>query len=292
MAASILLTKAGEVVNSRTMKAGGALVFANDARLFIQATGMTAAQIQFPEDGRWEGYGSYINIWKNIGIDLYVHAPFRLNPCDPKRLGWYLKNLRNCLSFADAVGAKGVVLHPGSRGEETEDMAKTYLLEFIRRVKMKWEGLLLLETDAGSKKGTRVGSLDFLVKVCEDWDGHPVRLADEPIETSVKICLDTAHLYARGVDMWDNTVRDALVMAGVYDWVGLVHLNVPDPEVGLGSSLDRHNTAFKDYSRPSSAMICDLVRKFPVILERSSLEHQRLDMLSIRLALGSEQGIP
>lgn len=267
------------------MKVGGAFGLNNDdAAEFIQYNGMTAAQVQY--DGSMWGSGGFIGKleaigkWEVIGknVDLYVHAQFDLNPCDATKRGWYLKQYQDTCEFAMRVGAKGIVLHPGSRKEDSEHVAFVNLCAFMEKVIGKTNMVTLLETDAGDKRGRKIGSPKFLVEVCGKI-GSPL----------VRMCLDTAHLYARGWEVWDKEVRMALIRA-TYPYAALVHLNIPDPTVNLGGFLDRHKISFSDYQHDSVGFIQDFVGMFPCILERGS-EAQQLDMQMIKSVMIHPLGI-
>ena len=205
--------------------------------------------------------------------DLYVHFPYMINACEraPKRRGFYKMVFRRHFKESIRLGAKGVVVHIGSRKGMTEELAEEAVVMFLKEV-MQEGPTILLETDAGSKNGSKVGSLEFIARVL-------ARLGGE-----VRMCLDTEHLYARGVDLWDSDVRsDVLRKYG--KWINLVHLNAPDPEVELGSHRDRHNTPFEEFEKDSEPMIRDFATRYPVILERSSLAVQKLDRQYVRKAL-------
>ena len=124
------------------------------------------------------------------GIDLYVHLPFVINPCQPGRM----RNLAKAAFFkyaalAQEVTTKAVILHPGFKKELTEDEAyDNFLVFFADVLKHDFRFKILLETDAGSKNKSAVGSLRFIEKAIKDL-GDP----------RVSMCLDTCHLYASGL---------------------------------------------------------------------------------------------
>lgn len=225
----------------------------------------------------------------SYGIDFYVHLPYVINPCEEekKRQTFYRHAFRQHARTAAMLGARGLILHPGFKKEMTEMQAETNLMKFIEAVIEDETPPLLLETDSGSKNGSKVGSLDFIGDLIDEMQ-HP----------KVGMCIDTVHLYARGIDVWDPTVREEFLEPHARK-IRLVHLNSPDPECTLGSKLDRHNTPFED--RPSwdhlSLFKWIDERNFPAVLERSSIQVQERDvkyinsLLSPTLTRGSNRSI-
>ena len=208
------------------------------------------------------------------GIETYVHLPYVINPCEamPRRRAWYRKSYREHGDQAAALGAKAMVLHPGFKKDLDEDTARRNMMKFIEDAhKEEWNLDILLETDAGSKNGSKIGSPEFIHQALTEMQ-HP----------RAAMCIDTTHLYARGLNVFEPEVLEALLEKHAHH-TKLVHLNCPDHNVGLGSFLDRHNTPFED--RPeldATYMIKRLTADWPCILERSSLAVQAQDNTFIR----------
>jgi len=209
------------------------------------------------------------------GIETYVHLPYILNPCEgkPQRRGWGGRVFQEFCRTAQMIGAKAVVIHPGYKkqlelGEAQENCRKF----FERYFEEDWEMDILLETDAGSKNGSAIGSLQFIKEVLEQLDHFRFGM-----------CLDTEHLYARGIDLWDHDIRKR-VLKDHGEQIRLIHLNVPDPEVDLGSNRDRHNSPFSSREWAHEPLIRDL-ESWPLILERRSLVVQEEDAAFVRLIL-------
>ena len=204
-----------------------------------------------------------------FGVELYVHLPYIINPCEDllRRKGFYLNCMRKYMQASEFLGAKAVVLHPGYRKELSQEKAMANCLAFLEKAVAKNDIKILLETDSGSKNGSAVGSLEFIQEVITTLESPQIRM-----------CLDTVHLYARGLSLWEEKNREA-----VFDQYGgvieLVHLNSPDPEVTLGSFLDRHNTPFSERTDlDHGPMIVDLLKRYPCVLERRSLAVQAEDV--------------
>lgn len=211
----------------------------------------------------------------SYGMETVVHLPYIINPCEaaPQKRSFYKRTFREFCRSAAAIDARAVVIHPGFKKDMPEPEAYANLLKFFEEAyDEEWKLDVLIETDSGSKNGSAVGSAEFIASAIEDL-GNP-RFA---------MCMDTVHLYARGVDLFDKDIRK--------DWwddfghhVRLIHLNCPDPVVTLGSFRDRHNTAFEDRKDIySDDLIIECLQKAPCILERKSLSVQEKDVKTINL---------
>jgi len=209
-----------------------------------------------------------------FGIQLFVHLPYVINPCEsePRRRNFYIHSTKQYIQTATLLGARGVVLHPGYKKELTTEQAYQNLLKFMEASVSEEESLnMLIETDAGSKNGSAVGSTRFIADAIEDLD-HP----------KVAMCMDTTHMYARGVDLWKKNLLDEYIEE-FHRITRLIHLNVPDHNVRLGGHLDRHNTPFEE--RPEwdhDYLITELTKRYPCVLERRSLAVQEKDIRFIR----------
>ncbi len=165
---------------------------------------------------------------------VLIHAVYLLNCAsdDPDIRAKSLTSLTHSLRVGQAIGACGVVLHPGSAktghvGEAIERAGST-----IREALAESEGCPLhLENTAGAG-GTLGRSIEELQALLEA-SGGGGRLG---------LCLDSCHLLATGYDIRTNAGMDA-VLREVGERVGLerigsLHLN--DSQTPLGSNRDRH----------------------------------------------------
>lgn len=213
------------------------------------------------------------------GVDLYVHLPYTINPCEalPQKRGWYKRTYNAFMAAASNLGAKGVVIHPGYKKELSEEQALANLIKFFETSwQDDWNCDVLIETDSGSKNGSAIGSADFIDRALTAMD-HPRHA----------MCIDTEHLFARGTDLWNEEVRTPF-LAKYGHRIRLVHLNSPDPQVELGSFLDRHNTPFQDRAEWDHKGLFDALLPYPWILERSSLAVQEQDAQFIRTLFADE----
>lgn len=205
-------------------------------------------------------------------IAATVHLPYVINPCEsnPRRRGFYKTSVRKYVEAAITIGACRVVLHPGYKKSLSPDEAFNNLVNFIDDLwDPSWDIDLLLETDSGSKNGSAIGSANFIHSALAALDNNRVAM-----------CVDTAHLYARGVDLWNSETR-AEFLGEFGPSIRLVHLNIPDPEVRLGSFLDRHNSPFTSRNWDHKPFL-ESILTLPWILERRSLSVQREDTVYLR----------
>jgi deoxyribonuclease IV len=169
----------------------------------------------------------------DIGATL-IHAVYLLN-CgseDAEIRAKSLTSLIHSLRIGDAIGAAGVVLHPGSalRGEVGPAIKRAGAV--FKEALAQSDGCpLQLENTAGTG-GTLGRSFEELAQLLEA-GGNDARLG---------VCLDSCHLLASGYD-----VRTADGLAQTLERfdaaIGLdrlhsLHLN--DSQTPLGSNRDRH----------------------------------------------------
>jgi deoxyribonuclease-4 len=143
-----------------------------------------------------------------------------------------LASLKHALQVGDAIGADGVVFHPGSRKTGELEPALDLIGESIREVLAESERTpLLLENTAGAG-GTIGRTFSELAELLERGGGGK-RLG---------VCLDCCHMLASGFD-----IRTAAKLDRVLDECGekigmervrCIHVN--DSQAPLGSNRDRH----------------------------------------------------
>lgn len=238
------------------------------AAIAARALGGEAIQLMLGEGHSWSPYKmpeNTLNEFRKLtyGMGVYVHLPYTLNPCigrSSSQYGMQRSVMRKYLELSDAVGATAVVLHPGYKKELSDKAARDNFILFMDSLSdLSLNTRILLETDSGSKNGSKIGSLEFIRYVLYSLG-----------RTRYGMCIDTEHLWARGLNLWDDQIR-ADFIEEYHEFIELVHLNPPDPGVGLGSNVDRHSTPFSDFDLPSESMIKDFVLNYPAVLERKSL---------------------
>jgi deoxyribonuclease-4 len=165
---------------------------------------------------------------------LLIHAVYLLNPAseDADFREKTLASLTTSLRMGAALGAVGVVLHPGSALKTEVGPALERAAEVIREALAESvECPLHLENTAGAG-GTLGRTFEELARLAE------LIGDDERIE----ICLDSCHLYASGYDIRDrgklaSVLNDFDACLGMKR-LGSLHIN--DSVTGLGSNRDRH----------------------------------------------------
>jgi deoxyribonuclease IV len=165
---------------------------------------------------------------------VLIHAVYLLNCAsdDPdireKTLGSLIQSLR----VGDAIGAAGVVLHPGSAKGEDVGLAIARAGELIVAALAESERCPLHLEDTAGAGGTLGRSFDELARLIEACGG----------DARVGVCLDSCHLLASGYDIrtaagLDATLDECDRTAGL-DRLHSLHLN--DSLTPLGSNRDRH----------------------------------------------------
>jgi deoxyribonuclease-4 len=165
---------------------------------------------------------------------VLIHAVYLVNCAseDPDIRVKSLATLTGSLRAGAAIGANGVVLHPGSALKGELDGAIERAAATIREALSESEGCELhLENTAGTG-GTLGRSFEELARLLE--------LIDDG--ERVGVCLDSCHLLASGYDIrtakgMDAVVREARRRLGP-GRVRSLHLN--DSMTPLGSNRDRH----------------------------------------------------
>jgi deoxyribonuclease-4 len=165
---------------------------------------------------------------------VYIHAVYLINVAsdDAEVRRKSLASLIHALKVGDGIGARGVVVHPGTgKGLRSPSQAlKMIARAFSKALAATERCPLLLENTAGA--GWTIGrSFEEL--------GQLLELIDHP---RIGVCLDSCHLLASGYE-----IRTPPAMGGVVDQcaaafdlerVQALHLN--DSQVGLGTNVDRH----------------------------------------------------
>jgi deoxyribonuclease-4 len=169
---------------------------------------------------------------------VLIHAVYLLNCAseDPDIREKSLVSLTHSLRVGRAIGACGVVLHPGSAKTGDPAAAVTRAGETIREALEESEECPLhLENTAGTG-GTLGRSIDELASLLE------AAGAGAGAGERLGLCLDSCHLFASGYDIRSYAGMDAL--AGEIEEkiglerVGSLHLN--DSQTALGANRDRH----------------------------------------------------
>ena len=167
---------------------------------------------------------------------IVSHASYLINlaTANPALRAQSIAAFRDELDRADALGLRGVVIHPGTCTSGTEEDALRLIADAIRTAfasRAQGRAMVLLEHTAG--QGRTLGHrFEQLATVIEHLDGS----------ARVGICLDTCHLVASGYDIvseqgYADTFSDFERMIGVSR---LVAFHGNDSKRPCGSRVDRH----------------------------------------------------
>jgi deoxyribonuclease-4 len=157
------------------------------------------------------------------GIDIYVHAPYLLNLASPNNRVRIpsRKMLAQTVEAAAHIGAKGVIVHGGSVGDD-EDVDVGFERWFKALDSFDVTVRVLVENTAGSGN-----------TVMQDLDNYGPLWAAVG-DFNVGVCLDTCHAWAAGADLATAVERITRSTGGI----DLVHGN--DSRDPFGSHRDRH----------------------------------------------------
>jgi deoxyribonuclease IV len=163
-----------------------------------------------------------------------IHAVYLIN-CATKDTEMRKKSansLVHALQMGDAIGADGVVLHPGSTVGEPHEEALPRVGQMLAHALEESQACPLLLEDTAGAGNTLGRSFEELGELIELGGGHE-RLG---------LCLDSCHMLASGFDI---TTADKLaaVLDSCEQLVGKGRvrcLHVNDSQTPLGSNRDRH----------------------------------------------------
>lgn len=165
---------------------------------------------------------------------VLIHAVYLINAATKDRdmRKKSLTSLTHSLRMGDAIGADGVVVHPGSRLKEPIDAALGRVGDAVREALAESDSCrLLLENTAGAG-GTLGRTFGELYDVIGRAGG----------DDRIGICLDSCHLLASGYDIRTDdglaSVIDECVAEMGMERLACVHVN--DSQTALGSNSDRH----------------------------------------------------
>ncbi|WP_320672956.1 deoxyribonuclease IV [Patulibacter defluvii] len=165
---------------------------------------------------------------------VVIHALYLANAAtpDPELREKSLAAITHSLRVGDAIGADGVVLHPGSAkdGDPAEGIANC--ASVFREALAESDHCPLLLEDTAGAGGTLGRSFEELHALLEQSGGDP----------RIGLCLDSCHLLASGYDVrtagdLDDVLAQADASFGL-DRLRCIHVN--DSQTPLGSNRDRH----------------------------------------------------
>lgn len=165
---------------------------------------------------------------------FFLHAPYLLNLASSGDLYDLSKEvLLEDLLWGESLGAKGIVVHPGSHKglgvKEGIYRVVRAIEEIIDRSNVKCKIILENTSGAGTELGSRPEEFRSIINSLTD-------------RTKIGICLDTCHLFSAGFDI---RTRDGI--RETFDkWFSLIEpsyltlFHANDSKGKFGSKLDRH----------------------------------------------------
>lgn len=209
---------------------------------------------------------------------VFIHALYLVNLASekPDLLEKSINSLVIDLQNGARIGSAGVILHIGSHLGAGFDSVKDQLVAVITRILAQTDNCDLILENAAGQNG-KIGSLaelSFLIAEVGD--------------PRLKICLDTAHLFASGVDLRQETViKNLLKDLTDFNLLNrLVCLHLNDCASDLGSHRDLHaNIGAGKIGLEGLKMFVNQeeLRHLPLILEVPGDNKQGPDLANITL---------
>ena len=165
---------------------------------------------------------------------VIIHAVYLINCAtpEPELRAKSLASLTHALRIGDAIGASGVVLHPGARKDAELGPAITRAGSVIGEAIADSERCPVLIEQMAGHKGILGHDFDEIAALTEAAGGGE----------RVGLCLDSCHLFAAGVD-----IRTEAGIDGMLEEIGqklgldrLKALHINDSVTPFGSKRDRH----------------------------------------------------
>ncbi|URM53211.1 deoxyribonuclease IV [Mycoplasma sp. SG1] len=171
---------------------------------------------------------------ENFSLEhIIVHAPYIINlanPVDPVKQEFAVKFLKEEIKRTEAIGAKVLVVHPGSYVSGTlEDGLKTCIKSLNESLTKDMKCKVALETMAG--KGH---------EICFKFEHLRYIYDNLKLKEKVGFCLDSCHLHDAGYDLindLDHVIDEFDRIVGV-DKVIAIHVN--DSKNPISAHKDRH----------------------------------------------------
>lgn len=172
----------------------------------------------------------YQKMYSNIIApeDIVVHAPYIINNASLVKAEFANKFLIEEINRMNYIGAKYLVLHPGSYTTFSRQASIEQLIESLKFVISQTKDVVIcIETMAG--KGTEIGTtFEEIVYIVESINSP-----------RVAICLDTCHVWDAGYNLHNyNEFIELLKSTRMINYLKVIHLN--DSQNELGSHRDRH----------------------------------------------------
>lgn len=165
---------------------------------------------------------------------VIIHAVYLINCATPDRelAKKSRDSLAHALRIGDAIGADGVVLHPGARKDSEPGPAMKRAGKVIRAALDDTEECPILIEQMAGHKGILGCTFEEVETITEAAGGSD----------RIGLCLDSCHMFVSGYDVRTEESLSA-VLAEIDSVLGLERLgalHVNDSKVPFGSKKDRH----------------------------------------------------
>ena len=173
-----------------------------------------------------------IELMNTNGINInnvVVHAPYIINPANPKNYDFNVSFLKQEIKRVIEIGVNKIVLHPGSHvGLGIDEGIKNIINVLNDSLNESDNVVICLETMAG--KGSEIGvNFEELKRII---DG--VKLKNK-----IGVCMDTCHLNDAGYDISNfDKILDEFDRTIGLNYLKVIHIN--DSKNAIGSHKDRH----------------------------------------------------
>lgn len=172
-------------------------------------------------------------MYHNAGFGrLFLHAIYLINLAskNPRLVELSKTSLVHYLEMGSRLGAQGTIVHLGSYKDGNVEHLKTQVIKELKEIldMGPMDSTIIMENCAGKKIGKNLEEIQEIVTAINS--------------DRLKVCIDTQHLYASGINVANREVFGAWLerfdqLIGIENLV-CVHAN--DSKSELGSGYDRH----------------------------------------------------
>jgi deoxyribonuclease-4 len=199
-------------------------------QIFNQSPRMWRPTVWKPDD---------VEAFRNLMADgpirsVVIHASYLINLAsnDDVVRQKSLDAMAHALRAGAAIGAAGVVVHPGSAKTDPVPEAIDRIAEALRFLLAETEETPILLEDTAGAGGTIGRTFEEIAQLIDGTGG----------DERIGVCLDCCHLLASGydigsIDKLNGVVDDFEAIVGL-DRLKVLHVN--DSQMPLGSNRDRH----------------------------------------------------
>ena len=181
--------------------------------------------------------------WTAAGFlmqDIIIHLPYIINLANtfkPEIIDMGKEALKREILRTNAIGAKFMVLHPGSSLKGDIEKSLKLVARSLDEVLAECDdcGIICLETMAG--KGSEVGRTFEEIRKIIDFSHYPEKLG---------VCLDTCHIHDAGYNLTEfDYILDEFDRIIGLERLNVMHIN--DSKNPCGAQKDRHANIGEGY---------------------------------------------